>query len=334
MSDIEPIVIAGAGSVGCFVGGAIASVGREVHFLGRARILDQLRSHGLTVTDLDGLNAHLEPAHRHLSETPEILKTAKTILVTTKSMATEEMGRLIDAHAPLSATVISLQNGVTNAERLRKAAPRHTVLAGMVPYNVVQLGDGKFHRGTSGVIMVEKDQHGLASDLNSSALSVVASEDMQGVLWGKLLINLNNALNALSGIPLRDQVNTAAWRRLLADMMDEALAAMRIAGIEPVAVAPTPPKLLPSILRVPNFAFRLLSSRMPKIDPKARSSMWEDLEQGRPTEIDELQGAVVRLAEGVGRSAPINARVAALIKEAEGRRLGSPMLKPAAVRQF
>ena len=73
---------------------------------------------------------------------------------------------------------------------------------------------------------------------------------------------------------------------------------------------------------------------MLKIDPKARSSMWEDLQGGRKTEIDQLQGSIVALAESLGQKAPLCERVYALIKDAEEKGQGSPSLTPMEIRKF
>ena len=72
-------------------------------------------------------------------------------------------------------------------------------------------------------------------------------------------------------------------------------------------------------LRLPDWLFRRVARQMVAIDPLARSSTWEDLEAGRPTEVDWINGEVVRLAETLGRTAPVNARLVALVKAAERR---------------
>ena len=71
---------------------------------------------------------------------------------------------------------------------------------------------------------------------------------------------------------------------------------------------------------------------MVKIDPKARSSMWEDLQRGRRTEIDHLQGQIVTLAQRHGLKAPLSVRVMELIRNAEQAGKGSPGLTPEQVR--
>ncbi len=122
------------------------------------------------------------------------------------------------------------------------------------------------------------------------------------VAWGKLLLNLNNALNALAGVPLREEIADRAWRRLLASCIDEALAALAAAGIRPAKVGALPPALIPKVLRLPDALFRLVAAAQLRIDPKARSSMADDLQQRRLTEIDQLQGRVVALADAAGHA--------------------------------
>ena len=164
--------------------------------------------------------------------------------------------------------------------------------------------------------------------LNVEGFQVAPAADMTAVLWGKLVLNLGNAINALSGLPLAEQLADRRWRLLLAAQMDEALAVMRRAGIKPVAIGPLRPALLPYVLRLPDFLFRLLARRMIAVDPKARSSTLQDLDRGRRTETDEFQGAIVRLARQVGTAAPLSRLVLERIRAAEAAGKGSPRLTP------
>ena len=322
------IVIAGAGSIGCFLGGALALAGRRVALLARQRVQDEIAEHGLTVSDFSGMSETIAADDLVVTTDPSILGAASTILVTVKSAATAEIGGLINEHGREDATVVSFQNGVSNADTLRGAMTAGTVVAGMVPFNVVSLGEGKFHRGTSGELAIAAGHEGLADLIRTPSLTLVEKADMRSVMWGKLLLNLNNALNALSGIPLQQQLESRAWRRVIADQMSEALSLLDAAGIEPEKAIALPPKYMPGIMRLPTPFFRLIAGRMLKIDPTARSSMWEDLQRGRPTEIDQLQGACVELAASVGRTAPICSRVTGLIRDAEAAQAGSPGLSP------
>ncbi|RWA71996.1 2-dehydropantoate 2-reductase [Mesorhizobium sp.] len=332
----KTIAVAGAGSIGCYVGGCLALAGRKVNFLGRGRIVEAMRKDGLRVSDLDGRDRRIEPEALAVTDDPVMaLRNADIILVTVKSGATGEMATLVATHARPDAIVVSLQNGVDNADKLRVALPARRVLAGMVAFNVVQSPDGEIpfsvRRASDGMVMIEDTVPGLAALLNVEGLGVETHADMKAVQWSKLLMNLNNALVALSNLPLAAELADRSWRVILAGQIEEALAALKAAGIEPARIAGPPPWLLPKVLRLPDWLFGLLARRLLAIDPRARASMWDDLKRGRPTEIDELQGAILRLAEKTGVPVPQTRRVAALVRQAETEKRGPPGLTPDAV---
>jgi 2-dehydropantoate 2-reductase len=201
----------------------------------------------------------------------------------------------------------------------------------MVPFNVLRQEGGHFHRGTSGALVVEAPGDGaeapLAAALRQAGFEVECRADVLEVAWGKLLVNLGNALNALTGLPLREQLAQRAYRVLYSRAIAEGVAALRRAGIRPSLPMPLPPGLVPFLLRLPDVLFLRLARSMVQIDPHARSSMWEDLERGRTTEIDQLNGQVVRLATAHGLRAPVNEAIVALVREAEAAQRGSPQLR-------
>ena len=332
MERDRPIVVAGAGSIGCFVGGVLASAGRPVSLLARPRVMAEIERYGLTLTSLDGASWHLASQQIKLSGNPKILSDAGVVLVAVKSTDTAEIADAIARHAPEDAVIVSLQNGIANVPLLRARLAGRTVLAAMVPFNVIAAGEGRYHRATSGDIVIERDPADIAAQLSVPGLAMRATGNIEGVQWGKLLVNLNNALNALSGLPLREQLGNRDWRRLFADQIAEGLTAVRAEGIKPVSPTPVPSSWAPHLLRLPNALFRIVLAPAMKIDPQARSSMWEDLERRRRTEIDYLQGVITEIADRRGLNAPLSHRVVALIRDAEAAGRGSPRLTAAQVR--
>jgi len=328
------IAVAGAGSVGCYVGGLLAAGGRDVTLLLRAPLAETIGRHGVRVSDLNGRDQTLSPSALKLTSDPEAaLRAADVILVTVKSQDTASMAALIGTHAPKDAIVVSLQNGVENATVLRRAlGPDHRVVDAMVPFNVVQRTSNgeapRFHRASSGTMQLENNVAGLRDLLDVPDAPFAEHADIEAVLWGKLLVNLNNALNALSDLPLAQQLGDRRWRLLISRQMREGLAVLRAAGIHPAGVEGVPPRLIALALRLPDALFRIAAKGMLAVDQNARSSMWEDLRMGRPTEIDYLQGEIVRQAETHGIAAPLNRRVLQLVKEAEKAQKGSPALSP------
>lgn len=327
------IAIAGAGSVGCYVGACLALAGRSVILLGRDAPMQRIRDHGLRIGDQDGRDATLAPGRLAASFNPGALAHAHIVLVTVKSGATAEMAGLIAAHARPDAVVVSLQNGIGHAETLRTVlGPDRRVLAGMVPFNIVQSvdpdGAPRVHRATSGRVHVAAGSPDVTAALDVPGLPVLAHPDMAAVAWGKLILNLNNALNALSGLPLREQLADRRWRLVLAAQVAEALHVLSRAGVKPARIDGVNPRLVPFALRLPDWLFRPVGRSMLAIDPRARSSMWDDLELKRTTEIEHLQGAVIALAETAGAEAPVSRRIRGLVQVAEAARQGSPRLAP------
>jgi 2-dehydropantoate 2-reductase len=313
------VVIFGAGSVGCFVGGAWTAAGCNVSLVGRERIRAEIAEHGLGLSDQQGWKIELAPDRIDFSTDLARLKKADIIVLTVKSTGTAAAARDIAKHGRRGATVISLQNGVSNAESLKKALPKFEVVQGMVPYNVVRLGPGRLHRATWGELMAAPTDvtRRLSAQIGDRSGRLLLAEDMTGVMWGKLLFNLNNAVNALSGTTILEELSQRDYRRVLAAAIVETLELLDQVGIEPAKIGQIPPRLLPHTIGSPDWVFRNMFLKVQKIDPKARSSMSDDFAAGRQTEVDYLNGEVVKLARSLGKEAPVNQAIVDLVKQAE-----------------
>ena len=316
MSEVAgSVLVMGAGAIGCYLGGCLQAAGVPVVFVGRPRVLATLREHGLTLTDLDGGRRRLDPAALSLHAQIPAGIAPSLVLLAVKSGATADAAAQLGAALPSGTPVVSMQNGVSNTTTAHAAAPSLRLLAGMVPFNIAELAPGHYHRGTTGVLAAQDDAalRARLADFERAGLPLHLHADLRAVQWGKLLLNLNNPVNALSGLPLRAQLMDRGYRQCLAALQSEALAVLRGANIQPAQVGALPPHRIPPLLRLPTPLFRLIAARMLRIDRSARSSMADDLSNGRATEIDALCGEVVRLAESRGLAAPINARMVALV---------------------
>jgi 2-dehydropantoate 2-reductase len=319
------VLVMGAGSVGCFIGGLTQLAGVPVHFVGRPRVLAGLRKHGLHLSDQDGLDRHIPALELRLHEQPPASLKPDLVLLCVKSGATAEAATALGLTLPAGTPVVSLQNGIANAELARATAPALRWHAGMVPFNIAELAPGHYHRGTGGALAAEGSANDTALAAWQTALDRVGMRlklhaDLAPVQWGKLLLNLNNPVNALSGRPLRDELLQRGYRRVLAALQQEALDLLDTAQRPVAQLTPLPPRRLLMLLRMPTFIFRLAAARMLRIDAHARSSMADDLAAGRPTEIDALCGEVVRLAKSLQLTAPLNARMQLLVEAQPKRR--------------
>jgi 2-dehydropantoate 2-reductase len=328
------VVIAGAGSIGCFVGGMLANGGSNLHFFARPRIAQDINEHGLQLSDLTGLSINVTPQQFTVHTDASVLKDADLILICVKSKDTQEMAQTIKDSGNTHATIFSLQNGVTNTQTIQSVLTRHTVLPVMVPYNVVYQTGGKFHCGTEGNLYCQ--QHPKAQPLlklaQNARLGFELKDDMLSILWGKLLLNLNNPINALAGIPLKQQLETAGFRKIYRDSLKEGLRVLSAAHIKPGKVAAVPITVIPYIMSLPTLIFKRIAQKMLAMDPKARSSMWEDLQNKRPVEVDYINGEIVKLGLQLNIPTPLNERLIELVKLAQQKGQGSPNLQPHQIR--
>ena len=252
MPDATPgeVLVMGAGTIGCFIGGSLAAAGVPVTFVGRPRMLDKLAAHGLTLTDIDGATRRLPAEKLRLCDQVPVGAGPSLVLLCVKSGATAAAAGELAFALPAGTTVVSLQNGISNSAAASQTGPSLNVRAGMVPYNVAEIGPGAFHRGTGGRLAAEDDaalrpwlpvfeRAGVPLDLHA---------DLLPVQWGKLMLNLNNSVNALSGLPLREELMLRGYRRCFASLIEEALDILKVAGIAPAQVAAVPAHRLVSLL--------------------------------------------------------------------------------------
>jgi 2-dehydropantoate 2-reductase len=333
MNGGPKIAILGAGSVGCFVGGAWQAAGLPVTFIGRQKMASDVDRHGLTLSDYSGWRVELAPGDIDFRCGPEPLDEAEIIAVTVKSGDTAAAAAQIAEHAKPGALVISLQNGVSNVDILGQGlGGRFEIARGMVPYNIAYLGEGRFHKGVAGDLHADQREgtRSLAEAVGTGPAALKLSDDMLGLAWGKLLINLNNAVNALSGKPLQDELRRRDYRRVFAASMREGLELLKRSEIEPATVGPISPQVLPRIVDSPDWLFNSVFLKRWKIDSRARSSMADDLAAGRKTEVDYLNGELVTLAERLQRDAPVNRAIVELVHKAEA---GAPPIAAKTLRQ-
>jgi 2-dehydropantoate 2-reductase len=288
--------------------------------IGRERLQALFTDKPLVVSDHGGFGHTLQLDEHRFSTDPERARDADLVLVTTKCRDTGEAGEQLAGVLKAGTPVVSFQNGVANAERLRTELPDCKVLAGVVTFNVVEKSPGELHQTMPGRLMVaaHPDLAPALPSFERAGLALDEREDMRCVLWSKLLLNLGNPINALSGLPLAEELTQRDYRRCLALAQQETLTLLEWAGIRPVRLTPVPMQLLPYVMKAPDWIFRSLAKSLFTIAPEARSSMAQDIEAGRPTEIEWLNGEVVRLAASLDTRAPVNQALVKLVRQCEG----------------
>ncbi|MDJ0864858.1 MAG: 2-dehydropantoate 2-reductase [Myxococcota bacterium] len=326
----------GAGAIGGSLGVRISAAGVPVRMVARPSLV--------SVADELVVFDRQERPHRPgeafvLDESPEILHDVDVCLVTVKSRATEEAARILAEVLPDRCVVVSFQNGLRNPERLERYL-KQDVVPGMVTYNVVRPETAVFRQATTGPIVVgrREGQSGLWMNELAAALARTGDrleqrQDVYEVQAGKLLLNLNNMVCTVTGVPIATSVRSRTLRWCFSALMREGLGAMKRAGIEPRPVVGLPPWLLARLLNLPDAIVLRFARSIVDIDPEAKSSTLQDLEAGKPTEVDDLSGEIVRIARRAGVDAPRNALAVEAVHELEAAPAPRPYWSPEKLAQ-
>ncbi|MEA9356431.1 2-dehydropantoate 2-reductase [Bacteriovorax sp. PP10] len=310
------IGIIGAGAVGCFVGGYLLKSNPDVFFLGRARLGEKIKASGLTVTSLENHSIHHEAKKINWVESPAELPVLDLVIITTKSHDTLSAINEIKSKITKETVILSLQNGLSNAKVLKAALPANKIVSGMVLCNIIQIDKGShFKQTSSGHVYLSENVAGI------EGLQAEVVENILEIQYGKLIKNLNNAINALSNVPLIEQLRNKKERQLLSKVIKEALFVLDKNSIKIKNSSPLPIGAFPFILNLPDAIYNIVAKAELKIDPQARLSMWQDLELKRKTEIEFLNGEITTLAKSSGISAYWNEKIVNLIKLAESGQL-------------
>ncbi len=314
-------VIFGAGLIGCYLGACIRHQGISVDLICREKIVDKLQQ-GLMITDY--LNHQTQVSgftfdQSFTKQAREIDVVWLTVKCTDVEHAVDSLRDIVSDHT----LIICCQNGLGSDSPVKEMLPNNQVIKAMVPFNVAELKAGHLHRGSEGDFTIERHDgvsrlvDDLVSQLNSELLPVTACDDMPSLLWAKLQLNLGNSINALADIPVKEMLQQRPYRLVIAAMMNELLQVAEKKNIALPKVTSIPCHWIPKVLSLPTWLFKVLANKMLAIDPNVRTSMWWDVSQGKKTEIDHLNGAIVKQGELVGVDCPVNSAVIHLIKLTE-----------------
>ncbi|KAJ3148132.1 hypothetical protein HDU89_004979 [Geranomyces variabilis] len=345
--QLPTVLIVGAGLIGSYTAAHLASRPDlcATHLIARgntAAALKQLNS--ISATSGAGVTATAKLSDLHLHESIAEFAARPTANGAASApppdyvIVAVKRGQAPTVYRELAATgwvdkpaLLPFMNGIRAADEAADFASALTITDAMWPFNVIEHGGvGKYVQASGGNVCVADTKAGraFAALLSEAGVPTETSPDMDGIRYGKLLINLHNAVSALTGLPIQEELSTRAARKIWASCITETLDVYRASGINPVSFLPygIAYSYLPTILSLPTFLFARVAHSMLAIDPRATSSMYEDLVHNRPTEIDFIQGAIVAMAKENGLHAPVCERVVALVKEAEKKKNGTPRL--------
>ena len=297
------IAVVGAGAVGGYFGGMFARAGAPVVFIGRRHFADAVNATGLAVDKSQGQERIRVAATTEISA----IRDCSLILFSVKSNDTEETAKQIAPLLQPDATVVCLQNGVDNADRIR-AATNVTVIPAAVYVAVSVPEPGRIKHLARGDLIIGPPSERtteVARTFTRAGIPCRISENIEGELWVKLLCNSAlNAISALAHARYGQIMENAGARQLMQQVVDEVL-----------AVAEANSVVLPGISGRESGMAAAMEIATQMAD--AFSSTAQDLNRGRPTEIDALNGYISRRGAELGVPVPINHALFTLVKLAE-----------------
>ena len=294
------VAVMGAGAVGCYYGAMLARAGHEVVLIGRPSHVEAVRAHGLRLET----KAFDEQVRLDASTEPNAVQGAQLVLFCVKSIDTEAAAAQIRPHLSPDALVLTLQNGVDNDERVRAVLPSSEVAAAVVYVATEMAGPGhvKHHGRGELVIAPSRRSEQVAQQLVAAGVPTQISGNVRGSLWAKLVLNCAyNALSAVSQLPYGELVKGVGVAEVIRDVVAECLAVAKAEGVE--------------IPGDTDAAIRGIAQSM----PSQYSSTAQDLARGKPSEVDHLNGFVVRRGEALGVPTPANRVLFVMVKLLEGK---------------
>ncbi len=319
-------LVFGVGLIGGYMAGSFASNGLNVSVVGRESMRERF-SGDFTVTDYHGHKATVSNINFIGSNQANELEF-DYIWLTVKCTGLDQALLDLAPYVSAQTVILSCQNGLGSDAQVQAAFPSNVVRRVIMTSNVAQESEVHLHRGSQGDLFVEAHQcadgRNLAETVSTELLVAQHIEDMEAYSWAKLQLNLANAVNALADMPVKQMLEQRGFRKIIAMAMQELIDVSRAKGLKLPKLAAVPMHLVPRVLDTPDWVFNILGSKMMDIDPTVRTSMWWDLSGKRLTEVDVLNGAVVKEGKSLGISCPINQRIVDCIHEAETTETRAP----------
>src|SRR5580704_5347836 len=293
------IAVMGAGAVGCYYGGMLARAGHDVLLIGRPQHVEAVERQGLRLET----QTFDERIRVSASTEGSAVQGAQLVLFCVKSTDTESGAAAIKPHLAPDALVMSLQNGVENADRLRALLPQE-VAAAVVYIGTEMAGPGHVRHHGRGELVIEpsKASDDVARALIAAGVPTDISDNVCGALWAKLILNCAyNALSAITQMPYGRLVKGEGITAVMRDVVDECVA---VAKADDVTI---PGDIDAAVRKIAETAAGQYSSTA------------QDLARGKRSEIDHLNGFIVRRGGALGVATPVNRLLHAIVRLIESK---------------
>jgi len=313
------VAVVGAGAIGSVVGGLLARAGQDVTLIARQAHVETINRNGLFVDGILGEFTVNVKAAEKLDFRPDV------VLLTVKVQDVKETCREIKPYVK-GVPLVTMQNGVRSDEIAASVLGKEDIISCVVFIHSRFLEPGRVTFGLDGALLVGEAYgdngeriEGITSILNE-AIKTEIRDNIHGAHWTKLLMNImGNSPGAMTGLSLGEWGQHSGVRRIILLMLREALYVVEKAGIKLESLPGSPVLALKTIVKSPLPIASAIFGSMTRSRRNADTipSMLQSILRGKPTEIDYLNGEIVKLGQKMGISTPYNSKVVELVREVE-----------------
>ena len=302
------ILIVGAGAMACLVGGKLQANGEQVRLYNRHNgHVEAINRQGLQIVEKDNSVTHINlQVIQEIPAQPDV----DVLLVLLKAQANESVLSKLRGKLSDKTVIVTMQNGIGNAEAIEQLLPDNTVVSGTMghgasveePGTILHRGWGKNYLGKVSDGTASEVLENFSRKLGEAGLETELSLDVQAVIWNKLFVNAGyNSITALTRLRNGDIINTPDGERLLRSVIEEAVLVARAESVDVDAEA-----IVEECLRMGHQDIG-----------GNKSSMLMDILNKRQTEIDVINGGIVRLGKKHGIKTPVNSALTDMIRVVE-----------------
>ena len=315
------IAIIGAGAVGSLIGGLLSREGEDVTLIGRKAHVDSINRRGLIIDGVLGEMLVNVKAKEHLDFKPDL------VLLAVKTQDVKAAAQEIKPYV-LGVPVVTMQNGVRSDDLAADVLGEENIVGGVVLLASTFLEEGKVSYSSKGRLVIGnpygydgKRLESIASVLDKAVPTRIVN-DIRCAHWTKLIVNLNNAIPAITGLSIQEIGSEPELRRLCFFLIKEGLDVTKLSGIRLCNLPGIPIGILKILFNISTPAATFVLGHLMRsmgVLPVPGSTL-QSIKRGKVTEIDYLNGEIVALGRKLGISTPYNAAVVHVVHQVETQR--------------
>jgi 2-dehydropantoate 2-reductase len=307
--------IIGLGAVGSVIGGMLANSGEEIILIGKTKQINNLKNNGLKIKNKNKYYYSKPIVSDNFSD----IINSDVIFICVKSQDTRNLVKKLKKFVNKTTLFVSVQNGIRNSSIIKEETGNEAI-SSIVLFNALYKKSGEvIVTLPGGLILEHKDEKSelIAESFNKAGLTTILVDNIQGYIWSKLILNLQIAITAITGQTIVNSIENKYSRKIIIRTIEEGINIIENSGIELKTLPNIDPKRVVKKLRFLNSFLIKIGKRFTSIDKNAINSMLQSINRGKTTEIEFINGEIIKLANNHNFKAPINSKLVELVNNDE-----------------